>query len=271
MEFIEQFGNLSSNGLFNTFVAIIGAIGVLHDILKEIKPSKRIRYKIARKGNEYLLCFWNASRLFINKEDIFHFNILGNKNIVCHLMHQTDVDIPITCKSAHETDPNEWHCEKEIRNMIKNGRMGLIDFGVELLPPKSGAIFHLVNQSPDDRNFGFFVNGRIRGGKADSIACAVRSNYQQEPWKSTISYSNALYLLMVCCVLDYMLDLVLILESTPKNIPVWVALITCCMMGVVEVRRKIKDGMPVNLWSQYRRMCKKDGFKPSYKKYDYHR
>lgn len=267
MEWIQKVKELIEADFVQAIVAVISMLCGMATIMQAMNPTKRIRYRIARNGNVYALCFWNASAAPVFSDDVFHFYAIVNDQASTHMLYRTDLDLPLECKLSEKADICDSHTGNRLRGKFKT-----LDFYWEFLPSRAGAIAEICNNTSLTINHGVIVNGRIKGGKANSISIARlpleinRKSTSKRGW-IVDAFANGLMILlygfMTCMVLS-----VLYLE--PNNMLGWISVLGMLVFDFVWIREIMLNSMPYKLRQAFKKVCKERKLEVDYEKHDHY-
>ena len=261
---IETLREFMTNNVIQSALCIIGTVCGIISIIQAMKCRKRIRYTVARKGDKYVLCFWNASTVTVFKDDVYNFYALVNNEARYSLLYCTDVDLLFNCKLSEELYTSDPRTNKVFSPLFRT-----LDFVFDFLPTRSGCIIEVDNFSSLTMTHKFVINGRINGGESSSV-----STYR---WKNTKSMSShqkiGAVTFDVFKYLMYFLSVAMFIEILLKNqgnsMIACVVLAGLLFAGMVHCRKMMVICMPLKLRQQFRRIRKEKGLEIDYRCYDY--
>lgn len=124
---------------------------------------KKIKYIIMRKGEKYLVAFWNACSQTIFREDIHHLYCVVNVNCLKTYAYSTDPDINLEFELGEDFIDS-------YRGKLFNRHTRRMELKPDFIRPKSGILVELDNQQKNGYLFAnLLLFGRIRGEKQSSV------------------------------------------------------------------------------------------------------
>ena len=158
---------------------ILSLISIMVSILFAYKiQHKKILYSVAKKGDEYLVVFWNALGKTIYEEDLYTLFLYGNLNCKCEEKYPKD-EIPLKINiGSHE--------------LIGTRQMRRIHLAFDFLYRKKGYIIYIDNQQKEGYLPGKFgLYGRLRGENKKAVRF-YKKLYKKAPeieaFKETIGW-----------------------------------------------------------------------------------
>lgn len=88
---------------------------------------KKIKYRIAKKDDKYLVVIWNASLTTIYKEDLYFLYLLVNTEAKYDCLYKTDKDVPLIFKKGKDHVMLQKHrCKLNLAFNFLNSRNGYL-------------------------------------------------------------------------------------------------------------------------------------------------
>jgi len=173
MEIIEFINDIFNNSIISMAVSVVGVILTIYFSIKV--NHKRINYSVCRKGNKYILAFWNTSNRTIFGEDLYYFYAYGNVECECKTLFNSDTEVMLNISLGDD-------------QIVGNRHVSKISFNFDFLNKRNGYIVGVFNKQKDNYiPAKFKVYGRIRGENKNSI-CPNMHLYEGE--NSTIINNN---------------------------------------------------------------------------------